>query len=201
MTAPQAYPLGWPPGFPRSARREKGKFSTTLAGALDKVQTSLRLFAKDSGKTISGVVISSNYSLGNERPADPGVAVYFVWDGLGVAIPVDRYDTIAANLTAVHHIIEARRTELRHGTLALVRATFTGFAALPPPEPVDWRAILGLDLNAGPIAGAGALAAAELAFRTKAKTMHPDTPGGSHEAMANLNRAIAQARAELGDGR
>jgi hypothetical protein len=186
---PQAYPLAWPSGFPRTARREKGKFTTSLSGALDKVQTSLRMFAKDSGKVLHGLVISSNYSLGNERPDDPGVAVYFVWDAISVAIPVDRYDTIAANLTAVHHVIEARRTELRHGTLALVRATFTGFAALPPPPPVDWRAILDNPFS---------LSDAEAAFRRKARTAHPDVPGGSHDAMANLNRAIEQARSELG---
>lgn len=186
---PQAYPLAWPPGFPRSARREKGSFKTTLSSALDKVQTSLRLFAKDSGKQLQGLVISSNYSLGNASPADPGVAVYFVWDAISVAIPVDRYDSIAANLTAVHHVIEARRTELRHGTLALVRATFTGFAALPPPPAVDWHAILD---------NPASLAAAEATFRRKAREAHPDVPGGSHDAMADLNRAITQARAELG---
>lgn len=186
---PQAYPLAWPSGFPRSPRREAGKFKTSLSGALDKVQTSLKLFAKDSGKHLQGLVISSNYSLGNSEPADPGVAVYFVWDGISVAIPVDRYVTIAANLTAVHHVIEARRTELRHGTLALVRATFTGFAALPPPPPVDWHAILD---------NPASLADAELAFRRKARTAHPDMPSGSHDAMANLNRAIEQARRELG---
>jgi hypothetical protein len=61
-------------------------------------------------------------SLGASRPSDPGVAVWFTWDGLGVCIAVDRYQTVEANLQAIHHIIEARRTELRHGTLALVRA-------------------------------------------------------------------------------
>ena len=57
------------------------------------MQDSLRLFGKDSGKNITGVVISSNYTLGVERPADPSVAVYFTWDGLQVCIPVDRYRT------------------------------------------------------------------------------------------------------------
>ena len=113
-----------------------------------------------------------------------------MWDAISVAIPVDRYDSIAANLTAVHHVIEARRTELRHGTLALVRATFAGFAALPAP-PLDWQAILG---------NPASLVDAEAAYRAKARAAHPDVPDGSHEAMASLNRAIAQARAELVPG-
>ena len=45
------------------------------------MQDSLRLFGKDSGKNITGVVISSNYTLGVERPADPSVAVYLPGTG------------------------------------------------------------------------------------------------------------------------
>jgi hypothetical protein len=117
-----AYPLTWPPGFPRTKSRDKGAFQTTLPGALKNVETSLKLFAQNSGKAISGIVMSSNVTLGVSRPEDPGVAVWFTWDGLGLCIAVDRYATVEANLQAIHHIIEARRVELRHGTLALVRA-------------------------------------------------------------------------------
>lgn len=185
-----AYPLAWPPNFPRTPehRREKGRFQTTLAGALRNVQDSLRKFASDSGKAAAHVVMSSNYTLGVENPRDPGVAVYFLWDGLQVCIPVDRYVKIEANLQAIHLIIEARRTELRHGTLALVRATFTGFAALPPPTGErSWRKVL----------GAQTLEEAERNWRDKARTAHPDN-GGSHEAMTALNVAIAEARKEFG---
>lgn len=186
----QAYPLHWPPGFPRRRHREKGKFAATLPSALASVQDSLRLFAKDSGKALSGTVISSNYSLGNERPDDPGVAVYFIWDDLQVCIPVDRYDTIAGNLRAIYHVIEARRVELRHGTLALVRASFTGFAALPPPDMANrWQAVLGVRDGA-------TIDEAEAAFRQKARDAHPDR-GGSHAAMAALTVAISEARKEL----
>jgi len=125
-----AYPLSWPPQFPRAKAREKGRFSTTLAGALKNVQSSLDLFAKDSGKKLDSLIISSNVTLGAHKPADAGVAVWFSWDGLQVCIAVDRYSSVEGNLQAIHHIIEARRVELRHGTLALVRATFQGFLAL-----------------------------------------------------------------------
>jgi len=129
-----AHPLHWPAGFPRCKNREKGVFKTSLNGALDNVNGSLRRFAADSGKKLEGLVMSSNVTLGVQRPADPGVAVWFTWDEMGVCIAVDRYLSVEANLQAIHHIIEARRTELRHGTLALVRATFQGFRALPSPE-------------------------------------------------------------------
>lgn len=186
-----AYPLAWPPGFPRTKSPEKGRFQTSLPGALKNVRSSIDRFAKDSGKVLAGLVISSNYSLGDERPRDPGVSVWFTWDGLQVCIPVDRYADVAANLQAIHHVIEARRTELRHGTLALVRASFTGFAALPPPSGTrSWRDVLELPLGAG-------LATAEARYRERARTAHPDN-GGSTDRMAELNAAIAAARKELG---
>lgn len=128
-----AYPLTWPPHFPRAKNREDGRFKTALPNAIKNVQASLRNFAADSGKSLKNLTVSSNVTLGADSPADPGVAVWFEWDGLQVCIPVDRYRSVASNLQAIHHILEARRVELRHGTLALVRATFQGFLALPAP--------------------------------------------------------------------
>jgi hypothetical protein len=183
----QAYPLTWPEGFPRTrSPREKGSFRTGLSAALANVQNSLKLFAIDSRLPLGDVVISSNVTLGRPNPTDPGVAVWFHWDKQQVCIPVDRYAAVEANLQAIHHIIEARRTELRHGGLAIVRATFTGFKLLPPP---DWRRVLG-------VKGDATLAHVESAYKLKARAAHPDK-GGSQEAMAELNRARDAARAEL----
>jgi hypothetical protein len=184
-----AYPLTWPPGFPRAKARERGAFKTTLAGALSNVQDSLRKFATDSGKKLEGLVISSNVTLGVQRPEDPGVSVWFVWDGLGVAIAVDRYATVEGNLQAIHHIIEARRTELRHGTLALVRATFQGFLALPAPKGGHWSEVLSLPKDAR-------REDVKAAYRRLATQHHPDKPGGSHEKMAELNAAQEAALKE-----
>lgn len=195
MTA--AYPLQWPSGFARTRTPERGKFQSSLPAALNNVQDELRKFGKDSGKPVTNVVISSNYSLGNERPADAGVAVYFQWDNLPVCIPVDRYATIQANLQAIAHVIVARRTELRHGTLALVRASFTGFTALAGPSVVDWRKILrvtGMDSDAPTL-----LRACETNFREMAKQVHPDR-GGDQQKMAELTAAISVARKELNSG-
>lgn len=193
MTA-AAYPLSWPTTFPRATQREKGKFQTTLAGALKNVQQSLHMFAKDSETALEGLVISSNVTLGVQRPDDAGVAVWFTWGGLQVCIAVDRYQTVEGNLQAIHHIIEARRTELRHGTLALVRATFQGFLALPAPPGQGvrrpWRDVLGFasdaristnDINAR--------------YRSLASERHPDK-GGTDAAMAELNQARDDALKE-----
>lgn len=184
-----AYPLTWPQHFPRSAKRETGQFRTTLNGALNNVQDSLRRFGQDSGKKVDGIVISSNVTLGSYKPADAGVAVWFTWDGLQVCIPVDRYATVEANLQAIHHIIEARRTELRHGTLALVRATFTGFKSLPAPPGQDWRTVLGVN-------GSADWKAAEKAYLRKRSETHPDR-GGTREAFDAVTRAWAECQREF----
>lgn len=182
-----AFPLTWPSGFPRAKLREKGAFKTTLAGALGNVQDSLRRFAVDSGKKLDGLVISSNVTLGVQRPADPAVAVWFAWDGLGVCIAVDRYLTVEANLQAIHHIIEARRVELRHGTLALVRATFAGFLSLPAPGQREWWNVLGVHQGAHQ-------EAIKTAYRRLAGEHHPDK-GGDSARMAEINEAYRKATA------
>lgn len=191
-----SYPLTWPQGFPRSERRQGGAFKTSLAGALDNVESSLRLFGSDSGKKIEGMVISSNVTLGQQRPADPGVAIWFVWDALQVCIPVDRYDKVEANLQAIHHIIEARRTELRHGGLAIVRAAFTGFRALPAPGKASsqgWRAVLGFPADRSP-----PIAEVESNYRTLRSKHHPDKPGGTAEKFNAVQIAFEQAQQEIG---
>lgn len=181
-----AYPLSWPTGFPRCKSREGGRFQTTLYKALDNVQSSLNLFARDSGKKIDGLIISSNVTLGANNPADPGVSVWFTWDGINVCIPVDRYTRVEANLQAIHHIVEARRTELRHGTLALVRATFTGFAALPPPKNTDpWWEVLRVPKDAQ-------RADVDAAYRRLRSEHHPDK-GGSSTEFQKIQIAYEQA--------
>lgn len=181
-----AFPLAWPRAFPRAKTPEKGAFRTTLSGALNNVQDSLRRFAADSGKKLDSLVISSNVTLGVQKPSDPGVAVWFVWDGLQVCIAVDRYSSVESNLQAIHHIIEARRVELRHGTLALVRATFQGFVALPAPVGRrDWWKVLGVPRTAT----AEQITAA---YRQLASQHHPDK-GGSADRMAEINLAYREA--------
>ncbi len=192
MVAP--YPLTWPEGIPRwKHERQAGQFKASLSAAMGNVETSLRLFGSDSGKPVTNMVISSNVTLGVNRPADPGVAIWFTWDGLSVAIPVDRYSKVEANLQAIHHVLEARRTEMRHGTLALVRAAMAGFAQLPPPSSKPtWRVVMKLN-------GRADITPADVESRFKAltKQRHPDVPGGSAEAMAELIRAREEALKEL----
>ena len=184
MTATQ-FPLSWPQSWTRTASPGKSQFKTSLTAAIDNVQGSLKRFAADSGKKVENVLVSSNVSLMERSPKDAGVAVYFTWDGISTCIAVDRYQKIEENLQAIHHVVEAERTKLRHGGLNLVRAAFRGYAALPPPSAGTKKPWEVLGVKPGATA-----AEIETAYRDKAKKAHPDA-GGDHEQMAKLNTARA----------
>jgi len=189
MTA--AYPLHWPEGLVRTKSHATSQFKTQLSAALNNVRKSLEAFGRDSSKAVTAIVLSSNVTLGESAPADSGVAAWFVWDGEQRCIAVDRYPKVQDNLQAIHHIIEARRTEMRHGGLHVVRQTFKGFIALPAPAAGRWRPFLGFTATE-----AVNLHEVEARFRHKAATAHPDK-GGSETAMMELNAMRDAAKREL----
>lgn len=192
MTIPP-YPLHWPETMPRTQKKASSSFRSTLSSAMNNVRDSLRRFASDSGQSVGDVVISSNVTLGVDKPEDTGVAVWFTWDKMQVCIAVDRYPKVQDNLQAIHHVIEARRTEVRHGGLHIARATFKGFQALPSPSSMrPWRAVMGFAQFDG-------VTVADIKARHKklAKERHPDASTGSHEQMTELNEALDRALQEL----
>ena len=181
------FPLLWPEGHPRVKSRERSAFRTGFSQALKNVKDSLRLFAQDSGKALSQVQITSNASFLDEKPADPGIAVWFEWDGAMRCIAVDRYQTVAENLQAIHHVLEARRVELRHAGINMVRTTFRGFvAALPAPGAAPWWTILGVAQTASPDE-------ITAAFKAKARELGAT---GNEAARTELNIARDKGLAE-----
>lgn len=177
---PNAYPLQWPPGWPRSPRQERGPYKTSLAGALANLRDEVRRLGG------SNLVLSSNVTLGSESPKDPGVAAYFTYDKEPTCIPCDRWTTVAANVQAISLTIDAMRAIERHGAKHMVKAAFRGFQALPAPGR-SWRDVLGF--HPGTYVTERDV---EEAFKRLAQERHPDK-GGSTEAMAELNIARQQA--------
>lgn len=190
-----AYPLTWPSDFPRTKMPKTSRFKTSIAGALNNVQVELRRFGNDSGKPVSSLVISSNVSIGVQHPGDGAVAVYFRWENMDCCIAVDIYKFPEENLQAIALIVEAERTKLRHGGLNIVRASFRGFTALPPPaggKPIaiaNWWATLGFK------EAPETLEAAEAAYRKLVKHYHPDSNPDVDPAKFNqVVDAMRQAR-------
>jgi hypothetical protein len=176
----RAYPLQWPKGWPKTEpnKREAGQqFKATLAGALEGLRKEVtRLGCKN-------LVLSSNYTLGNERPKEPAVVAYFEYNGNPVAIPCDRWSKIEANVRAIALTIEAMRGMERWGAKHMITAMFSGFTALPERTGPSCWDILGI--KAEPLPTEQVIMAA---YRTKAQAAHPDR-GGSQEAFVQLNQA------------
>lgn len=192
MKTPSEYPLSWPPGIQRNSKRGSAQFRSTLSSARQNVFDSLRRFGVDSGKRVGEVIISSNVAgLSGKDPADPGVAVWFMWDGEFRCIAVDRYTKVEWNLQAIHHVIEAERTKLRHGGLHIVQATFRAYMALTGPMNRGWRDVLGIN-------GQPTLASIKARHRELVAKHHPDK-GGTEAQMAEINAARDAALKELGN--
>lgn len=182
------YPLQWPRGWPRTqpGRRAGGNFRTTVSAALTNLRKEV---VKIGGKDL---IVSSNCTLGQSNPADPGVCAYFTYEGEKSAIPCDRWTRVEANLQAIAKTLESMRGIERWGAKHVVKAALMGFAALPGPGQTsrDWRAVLELDATS-------TLSDAKANFNKLARFRHPDK-GGTHEAMAELNNAWTHAQEALG---
>lgn len=187
MHTPSAYPLHWPAGWPRTdaLRRESSRMKTQLPAALKNLQREVNLLG---GRNL---ILSSNVTLGAEKPADPGVVAYFERAGQHIAIPCDRWRTVAENTQAIAKTIEAIRGMDRWGAKHMIKAMFQGFAALPEAAVprTGWRDVLGL-------AGTITREHIDNAFRHLAKQRHPDH-GGTDAAMSELIAARDAAYLEI----
>lgn len=127
-----------------------------------------------------------------KAPEDPGVAVYWkTRKGGRKVMPVDRYFKVADNLAAVAATLDAMRAIERHGGAQILDRAFTGFTALTPPAVArHWREVVGVPSTVMD------MPTVRLAFRRRAAEAHPDK-GGTHEAMSELNIALAAAEKEL----
>ena len=183
-----AYPLQWPPGWPRTApdKRERSRFDTTVHRALGFIEEEVRRLGAKA------LVISSNYTLG-PSPEDVGVCAYFEFDGLQAAMPCDRWMRVEDNLHSIAKTIEAMRGIERWGAKNMIKAAFTGFVALPAPASRrPWRDVLGVK-----DVGAGAAELVEASYKRLRSRHHPDK-GGTAERFNEVQLAYDQARAEIG---
>lgn len=205
------FPLTWPEGWKRTPDRKAARFMTrrnSVSGFGVAVSKSLsvmdglqRVFRELAalGVRDADVVISTNlvtrldgYPRSDQRePVDPGVAVYWEEKGGKLRVmAVDLYDRVADNLAAIAATLDALRAIERHGGAAILERAFTGFDALPPPKsPFD---VLGVSKTSA------TKESVDAAFRAKARTAHPDAPGGSHNQMSELTWARDEALKIIG---
>lgn len=153
MSAPTAFPLQWPAGWPRAKYRQRavfGKFSSRgwkeqatvangrerLSGELDRLGARYSVLSTNLELRLDGLPRSNQ-----AEPYDPGVAVYFQLEGKPIALACDKWDRVADNIIALAKHIEALRGMDRWGVGTAAQA-FAGYEALPAPDP--WWKTLGL---------------------------------------------------------
>lgn len=198
----QAYPLCWPSGWKRSTSRRNAQFKR--AGQWLNVSDGARRIVKElerMGVNMDSVIVSTNIrptlsgmpngGAGMGNISDPGAAVYWYQRGHKEmrCMAIDRYTTVADNLAAIAATLEAMRAIERHGGAEILDRAFTGFKQLAAEnDGPSWWGVLQVRAGATP-------AEINAAYRELAKIAHPDSPTGSHEAMAALNAAREQGLA------
>lgn len=192
-----AYPLCWPPAWPRSTRKRQPALfkDISIARATDQVLAEVRRLGCPARK----VIVSTNLVLnldGSPRssqrmPEDPAVAVYFELNGERLCMSVDRWNRVEHNLRAVALCIGAMRGMDRWGAKEMVKAAFTGFKALPqhclPVVTRKWWEVLDCHPR-------DSIFEIKNKYKDKARFAHPDHSSGSQESMVELNRALQEAR-------
>ena len=203
MNTSDAFPLKWPQGRPRTEKsaRKRAPFKTSMARARDGMLAELRRLGA------MHVVISTNietytrgvqiipYATQTKLYEDPGVAVYYMWEGQQYSLCCDQYKEICDNMQAINKTVEAIRGIARWGTGDMMRAAFQGFKELPPApdqRTKQWYEVLGYDSL--PAMNLFWNTDAVLKYKTLAKQWHPDMPGGSIDKFQELHHAWEQAK-------
>lgn len=214
------YPLSWPVGWKRTPSNQRqranfGKSKTeevkrggfgqpervekrTLKVSLSPSDAAKRLESELDRMGATHALLSTNQELrldGTPRsdrtdPFDVGAAVYFTLNGKPRVLACDKWNRLADNIAAIAQHIDALRRIDRYGVGTLDQA-FAGYNALPA-KGTTWRTTLGFAPDA--------VVTSEMidaAFRERSKGAHPDQQGGSHDAMASLTSARAEAREEI----
>ena len=205
MTEPiQAYPLQWPPGWPRAKFRKSASFNKKSTSASSRIAQlspadgALRVLYELERLKVErhDVVISTNLKLridGLPRDeyagGEPGAAVYWRKGKQTRCMAIDVYHRVADNLAAIAATLEAMRAIERHGGAEILDRAFTGFTALPAPEQ-SWQ-VLGLDTSRP------TRQQIDEAHRRLASKHHPDK-GGSSDEMGRINAARDELYRSLG---
>jgi len=189
--------LAWPPQKQFCQDRKPGQFQSSLANALDRVESQVSAFTKKGSKWRTrelwiyldgGKLGVKGKFLANVLPLSPAVVVTFDLDETPYTIAVDRYTHPAQNLCAIAATIEGLRAQERHGVLTMKEMLST-FAELPAKSSAKvrgWWDVLNIPKSASKTE-------AEVAYRHLVKSRHPDV-GGTAQEWLELREAYETAQ-------
>lgn len=199
---PDAYPLQWPDGWPRTPpekRRDNSRYRVTPNRA--------RVELVDEVAKIEGardVVLSTNmptrkdgapYANASRYPRDPGAAIYWTdSEGRTWSLACDMWTMLHHNMRALYYAVAGIRQIERSGASQLLERAYRGFNALPAEAGMHqgwWRQVFGIDADTKVDR-----ALIDNLYRALVRKRHPDY-GGTHDEMVLLNRARDAALAEI----
>ena len=188
-----AWPLYWPPGWPRTKYRKPSAFGDS--NPFRETQNVLAELGR-MGVRSRDIVISSHMKLKPDGTAyarqiipDHGVAVWFVLKGEERVLACDRWARIEENLHAIALHIAALRGQQRWG-VGTAEQAFAGFVALPEQaggEP--WHETLGVSPDAS-------RETIDAAYKRLALLHHPDRGGdrAQWDRLQDVRRIALRAR-------
>lgn len=188
--------LVWPQGRARNQphQRTEARFDTSLGMAIKHLLGELRRLGAryiTISTELEGYEKDGRwrpYAHARE-PDDPGVAVYFDWDGEQMCLSCDRWLKVKDNIRSIGKTIEAMRGIERWGSSETMKRAFVGFRHALPAAGEDWRSVLGLRNQV-------TFDEVRRRHRELALGAHPDHGGNQHE-MVRLNQALEAAKGEL----
>ncbi|MBE9179704.1 J domain-containing protein [Oculatella sp. LEGE 06141] len=189
------YPHILPPGALRTTKSEPTKTQVSLARAADDLIYELTLL-QATDIVISCDVQPLNGFIGYpedyKQPIDPSAAISFKLKGVEYAFTCSVWDTVTGNMRDIGLAIAQKRS-IRQRRCTTLEKEFVGYRAkkafIPKPgaaRSLPWWRVLYVSPDAP-------LTVIEAAYRSLSRDYHPDQ-GGSHEAMAELNRAYSEAK-------
>lgn len=201
MSLPDAFPLQWPEGWPRTKYPRESRYKLSQEGRVrDELLDSIR---KLGG---SVPIISSNIELrldglpyANRRvPEDAGVAVYWVREGKQEVMACDRWKRPWENMRAIYHAVEGMRAMERAGATQILERAFQAFALPSGEQTRPWRDVFHrasseCRVTFGPL---DSVENVKKAFRALVISLHPDK-GGDVEKFRQLEKAFRDGLEEL----
>jgi len=192
----EAYPLHWPEGWKRTkiGKHQYSQFKSNFAKARDGLIYEIRMLG---GKNI---ILSTNVPLrgdglpyaAKKEPEDSGIAIYFKNSGNDMVFACDKYVKTWENMVAVRKTIEAIRGIKRWGASDMMERAFTGFKALPDPDKLLWREVLGIPQDENDIN------VIRHRYKQLCSTYHTDKSSGNAEIFDRITKAWNEAKIEIG---
>lgn len=193
MIQPEKFPLHWPQGYPVTEYRTESKFKCTFAEARDGIYYELDRLGSEayfiscninrnkSGQLIAGRLVYDN----------PGVAVYFKYNGEQKVIACDKWKYIHENLRAIEKSLEAIRGLDRWGCTNIISQAVSGMKELPMNAGNSsrswWQVLEALQNSSDELI--------ENNYKRLRKQYHPDMPGGDNDKFVAVQKAYEEYKA------